>query len=291
MMRSMTGYGGGLASQPPLAIAVEVSSVNRRNLEIAVTVPREWQALEKRVTDRARERFTRGKLSITIRVDRDDDEAGLSWDEAEVKNVVERLKQTAGNLGVPFDPGGDALIRLVLSQAGATDLPELDTCLDAAQKAVDDAFTQLLQMREREGAALRTDLQQRLGRLGEAHDAITEDAPGSVERYREVLFQRLRQAGLEIDLDDERVLREIALFADRCDISEELTRLRSHLDQGLSMLDEGEPVGRKLDFLCQEIHRELNTIGSKANNLSITRTVIEAKNELERFREQVQNVE
>ncbi|MGF1449309.1 MAG: YicC/YloC family endoribonuclease [Opitutales bacterium] len=287
----MTGYGGGSASQPPLAIGVEVSSVNRRNLEVALTVPREWQALEKRVTEQARERFVRGKISVAIRVDRDNDSAGLSWDDAELTRTLERLKQTAHTLGLPFEPDVDALIRLVLSQAGGTDLPELEPFQNIVEQAVDEAFAQLLQMRTNEGAALRADLEQRLGRLGEAHDAISEDAPGSVERYREVLFQRLRQAGLEIDLQDERVLREIALFADRCDISEELTRLRSHLDQGLSMLDESEPVGRKLDFLCQEIHRELNTIGSKANNLSITRTVIEAKNELERFREQVQNVE
>ncbi len=116
-------------------------------------------------------------------------------------------------------------------------------------------------------------------------------APASIVRYREGLHARLKQIGLQIDLNDERVLREIALFADRCDITEELTRLGSHFDQLEKILADDSPAGRKLDFLCQEIHREFNTVGSKAQHLDITKRVLEAKNELERIREQVQNVE
>ncbi|MGF1483441.1 MAG: YicC/YloC family endoribonuclease [Opitutales bacterium] len=287
----MTGYGGGAATQPPLAISVEVVSVNRRNLEIAAAVPREWPPLERLINDRARERFARGKLSVTVRVLREGNNAALQWDEAELAATIDKLKASASAMNVPFEPSADAFIRIVLSHTGSAELPDFADCETAAAEAVDAAFAQLTEMRRNEGATLSADLTERLQRLQQAHDSIAKEAPGSVERYRDLLFQRLRQAGLELDLDDERVLREIALFTDRCDISEELTRLASHLEQGRECLDSREPVGRKLDFLCQEIHRELNTIGSKANNLAITKSVIEAKNELERFREQVQNVE
>jgi uncharacterized protein (TIGR00255 family) len=120
---------------------------------------------------------------------------------------------------------------------------------------------------------------------------VAKCAQGVVPHYRDLLLQRLQKAGLELDLDDERVLKEIAIFADRCDITEELTRLDSHFEQFAQTLRHPGAVGRKLDFLCQEINREINTIGSKANNIDITKYVIECKNELERIREQVQNIE
>jgi len=149
----------------------------------------------------------------------------------------------------------------------------------------------LIAARQREGDALKRDMAARIALLKKVSVEIAPLAPTSIERYREGLHARLKQIGLEIDLNDERVLREIALFADRCDIAEELTRLASHLEQFEKILAEVGPVGRKLDFLCQEIHRELNTVGSKSQHLDITRRILDAKNELERIREQVQNVE
>ncbi|MCZ2156919.1 MAG: DUF1732 domain-containing protein [Bryobacterales bacterium] len=136
-----------------------------------------------------------------------------------------------------------------------------------------------------------TDLLGRLGKLEMHADAIADRAPGVSSNYRDQLLTRLRQAGLELELNDERVLREIALFADRCDISEELTRFRSHLDQLTSLLKSDAEIGRKAEFILQEMGREVNTMGSKANDMVISRAVIELKNELERIREQIANVE
>jgi len=154
-----------------------------------------------------------------------------------------------------------------------------------------EALGQLVAMRQAEGKALKEDLEQRLENIGVALQAIRSGMGDTVPRYRELLLQRLSQASLEIDLSDERVLKEIALFADKCDISEETTRLDSHLVQFRECLQEGSPVGRKLEFILQEVNREFNTIGSKANNIEISRHVIEAKNEIERIREQIQNIE
>ena len=138
---------------------------------------------------------------------------------------------------------------------------------------------------------MATDLSERIGTLETLSAQIEAHSKNAVPRYRDALFERLKQINLDLDLNDERVLKEIALFADRCDVSEEITRLKSHFEQFHAFLKSNEASGRKMDFLCQEIHRELNTTGSKSSQIEITRAVIEGKNELERIREQVQNVE
>src|SRR5690606_23950931 len=168
---------------------------------------------------------------------------------------------------------------------------------ESAASLLTDATTQALaafkQMRSQEGEKLVLDLRERLKRLNSILTQIANESTATVPNYRENLMNRLRQAGLDLDLDDERVLKEIALFADRADTSEEQTRLASHLAQLEDTLspDQAEPVGRKLEFIIQEVNREFNTVGSKANNIAISKLVIEAKNEIERIREQVQNLE
>ena len=146
-------------------------------------------------------------------------------------------------------------------------------------------------MRDREGASLRRDLVRRFERLRRRHAQITKLAPDIPRRYRHCLHKRLQEAGVDLHLDDAHVLREIAVFADRCDVTEELVRLESHFDQIAGLMDHAEPCGRSFDFLCQEVLREINTIGSKANDGRLARHVIEFKSELERIREQIQNIE
>ena len=158
-------------------------------------------------------------------------------------------------------------------------------------KVVAEALRAFVAMRAQEGEALLIDLITRLAILRSHVDAIAVRAPLVAPSYRELLLQRLRQAGLELDVNDERVLREIALFADRSDVTEELTRLRSHFDQFTALLKSDAEIGRKSEFILQEVGREVNTIGSKANDLTISKAVIEIKNELERVREQIANVE
>jgi len=153
------------------------------------------------------------------------------------------------------------------------------------------AITGLVRMREKEGRFLANDLGERLGLLETGLDQIRKSAPEIVKRYREQLHARVKEAGLEIPVDDERLLKEVVFFADRCDISEEITRLASHLKQFRDCLKSNEPVGRTLDFLAQEMGREINTIGSKANAAEISQQVVKMKAELEKIREQVQNIE
>jgi uncharacterized protein (TIGR00255 family) len=153
------------------------------------------------------------------------------------------------------------------------------------------AVTGLVKMREKEGKFLANDLAQRLGLLETGLEQIRQSAPEILKRYREQLHTRVKEAGLEISLDDERLLKEVVFFADRCDISEEVTRLSSHLKQFRDCLKANEPVGRTLDFLAQEMGREINTIGSKANAAEISQEVVKMKAELEKIREQIQNIE
>lgn len=287
----MTGYGRGTVTHKDFEIAVELSAVNRKTLEVTTAQPREWQSLERNLTEKVRGSVNRGKVHVTVQIKRQQTAGGLNWDTATVAENLQRLQQLAKTLDLRFEPDAHFLLRLVASSGDSAQLPEGGELWPLLEQALDEALGQLLAMRTAEGQALGKDISTRLERLagwvGEIH-TLTES---TVPTYRELLLQRLQKAKLEVDLNDERVLKEIALFADRADTTEEITRLGSHIEQFQEALDAEGAIGRKLDFICQEINRELNTIGSKANKLDITRLVIECKNELERIREQVQNIE
>jgi uncharacterized protein (TIGR00255 family) len=292
---SMTGYGRASMRVANTDLTVEINAVNRRGLEVFVSGPEEWTGLERIVTPWVREKCERGKIAVTVRAQTGGAEsvAGFSWDREAVATTLRRLEQEAHGLDVAFKADEQLLLRLAeLHKTRREGLPALDDeAVQAAfRKAVDTALDALVAMRVKEGRALEKDMSERIAILAGLAENIRVHAADNVARYRDAMFARLRQSGLELNLDDERVLKEIALFADRCDIVEELTRLASHFAQFTSCFGE-KAVGRKLDFLCQEINREFNTVGSKANRVEITRAVIEAKNELERIREQVQNLE
>ena len=170
-------------------------------------------------------------------------------------------------------------------------MPSAETAMPLVSDTLTEALRAFAAMRAREGEALLVDFIRRSETLHRHVEAIVARAPHVPVNYREQLMKRLREAGLELDLNDERVWREIALFADRCDVSEEITRLRSHFEQFNGLLKSTGEIGRKAEFILQEIGREVNTIGSKANDVTIARAVIELKNELERVREQMANVE
>jgi uncharacterized protein (TIGR00255 family) len=177
------------------------------------------------------------------------------------------------------------------AQKRGTELPATETAQPVVAQALTQALREFAAMRAKEGETLMVDFIKRSELLHRQVEAIAVRAPQVPKNYREQLLKRLRDAGLELNLDDERVLREIALFADRCDVTEEITRLRSHFDQFATLLKSDGEIGRKSEFILQEIGREVNTIGSKANDLTIARAVIDLKNELERVREQIANVE
>lgn len=291
MIRSMTGFGRSQANCSGLDVSVELISVNRRNLEISVSVPREWQSLERDIQNVLRGRVDRGKVHAMVQTVPAEAEGGFQWDAEGLESSLRRLGETATAHGINWPPGADALVRLAALNKVDLTLPEAEGMRGPLLDVVAGAAGQLVAMRETEGAAMESDLRDRLSALETALGAIGTASGDSVARYRDLLFQRLNQAGLELDLSDERVLKEIALFADKCDTSEEQTRLASHFEQFRECLDAGSPIGRKLEFIVQEMNREFNTIGSKASNIEVGRQVIEAKNEIERIREQIQNIE
>jgi len=290
-MKSMTGYGRATAALGSWTLTVQVSSVNRKTLDIALKLPSGWDALEAAVNELVRKVAHRGRISLNVELSGVGRGSDLAWDEAAVGQALDRLAQLARARGISFTPTPELIWSVVNSQRQQAEMPDPLESAPVVTAAVGEALRAFAAMRAREGEALLIDFLPRLESLRRQIEVISGRAPLVPAAYREQLLQRLRQAELALDVADERVLREVALFADRCDVTEELTRLRSHLEQFSALLRTEQEIGRKAEFILQEIGREVNTIGSKANDLAIARAVIELKNELERIREQMANVE
>jgi uncharacterized protein (TIGR00255 family) len=291
-MKSMTGFGCGEALNDDLIYRVEVASVNRKQADIVVNLPRELSALDSRIRKQVSEVVSRGRINVGISLKSGEAQSGsLSINlplAEEYTAAIAKLEERLGLNGLVsrFDPSrAPGVIQL-----GET-LPEPEDAWPFVQKALKESLSKLLEMRSTEGAHLKSDLESRLAVLKGFLQQISEQAPSVVKRYRDNLIKRLDSADIELNLDDERLIKEIGLFADRCDISEEVTRLESHFSQCHKYFKSDEAVGRPLDFLIQEMGREINTIGSKANDASIAQIIVESKTELEKIREQIQNIE
>jgi len=290
-MKSMTGYGRASAPLGSHTLTVQVSSVNRKTLDLTVKLPGAWEALEASIGEAVRKQAVRGKIHVDVELTGAPGAVDVGWDEVAAAALLKRLAVFASSRGVVFAPTPEVLLSLLNMNRSGSALPTVDAAAPVLAKALTVALQNFVGMRATEGEALLADFQQRLGTLATHVAAVAARAPLVTGSYREVLHKRLREAGLELDVRDERVLKEVALFADRCDITEELTRLNSHFDQFAALLKSGGEIGRKAEFILQEISREIHTIGSKANDLTIAQNVIELKNELERIREQIANVE
>lgn len=290
----MTGYGRGDCSQDGFKIIVELSSVNRKQSEISVNLPRELEMLEAQIRDIINRHIARGRLTVRVSF-----HAGMSKFSARMhlnvplaKAYARELNRLAKQLKLPGPVTLDQLARAPGVFQTDEQIVEEEDFAPAVEKALKKALTQMLRTREREGAHLLADLTQRVEQMRKAAEKVRRQAPTVAKRYRQQLLERIKSAGIEAPGgDDDRLLKEVVYFADRSDISEELTRLQSHFQQFDDCVKAREPVGRMLDFLAQEMNREINTIGSKANDSSISREVVTLKAELERFREQAQNVE
>jgi len=290
----MTGYGWGECSQNGFKVTVELSSVNRKQSELSISLPRELEVLEAQMRDEINRRVARGRLTTRVTLHAaDGKEAGrVQVNRALAASYVRELRKLATELHLEGNLTLDLLVRAPGVLEADSAVSDAEALWPAVQKALGQGLTMLLKMRAREGAHLKRDLSERIGIMRKAVARIRKEAPTVQHRYREQLVERIRSAGLaELQIDEERVLREVVLFADRSDISEELTRLQSHFQQFDDCMKSTEPVGRTLDFLAQEMNREINTIGSKANDSTISREVVILKAELEKFREQAQNVE
>lgn len=271
---------------------VEASSVNRKQLELVVQLPKELAELEPGLRNLLAEKLSRGRVQVSISADRGAaGTSALTVNEPLALQYSSALQSLAGKLGV----AGTFSLSDVTRWPGVFSLADSGWDITSAQplieKALKQALAGLLAMRRTEGDNLCKDIHARLDALAVMLQEAAALAPQVVARYREALLQRLTDAGLPVALEDERLVKEIALFSDRCDISEEITRAGSHIAQFRTYMESGEPVGRPLDFLSQELFREFNTMGSKANHATLAQLVVRAKTELEKIREQVQNIE
>lgn len=287
----MTGFGRSELKLPGRVWAIELTSVNQKSLQVSVYGPEEWPLLESTLTAWIRPRIYRGKITVRLTSAEAISRAGSGWDESSLQASFAELKQLAEKLKIPFQPDVRLLLDLAESRRlNRVALPAWDDVLPLLQKSFTEVLNHLVAMREQEGASLGKDLKSRVEHLEKLLAVMESSEKNAPARQRDLLLKRLKESGLSVDLADERILKELTLFADRSDITEEIVRLRSHFSQFHDELKQ-EKTGRKLDFLVQELLREVNTIGSKASEISTTKAVLEAKTEIERIREQVQNIE
>ncbi len=294
MIRSMTGYGRAEGDVFGRRLAVEVKTVNHRFLNFTARLPQDLQRFEIRFLGLVKQTLQRGQVNLYASWDSGaDDVPPVHVNREAAERAAALLRETAEALGLP---GGVRLEHLLAFPA--VTLPALDRIdpellWERVAALARGALEELQRFREREGADLARDMAGRLDTVERLVDEIDRLRPGVVEAYRERLARRVEELVREVPAQDleARLAMEVALFADRCDVSEELVRLRSHLAEYRELLSAGGVVGRKLEFLLQEMNRETNTTGSKASDAGISRIVVEIKAELEKLREQVQNVE
>jgi uncharacterized protein (TIGR00255 family) len=291
-IHSMTGFGRSTHHSPLYHATVELSSVNRKQAELAFSASRDLSTLEPRIRQYALQCISRGRLQVTLHVSRVAADAGpLDVDLSMVRALEEAYRKISLETGRDIMPGASDFLRvpgIIRLQESAL---EVEQAWEVIEPALYEAMAHFQESRRQEGQTLLQDFLQRLQVLENTLKQIESAAAGRAAKQAESLRKRLADLDCPISAEDERVCKEIALFADRCDVSEEITRLDCHLAKFHQYLEESEAPGRALDFLCQEIHREFNTIGSKASDSAISQAVVHAKTELEKIREQVQNIE
>jgi uncharacterized protein (TIGR00255 family) len=288
----MTGYGRSEVRHAHLALTVEARSVNHRYLDIALRYPRIYAPLEARMKQRVSAYCTRGRIDITlVPQESTDTRRALLLDHILAQQYYDALQRLQESLGLPgtIDLSLIANLRDVFRVEEAS--ADVENDWDIIVQGLDAALQALQTMRRQEGEVLRRDFAQRLQAMAQQSQSIRQRVPQVVVEYQQRLEQRVKELFAQFDLDPNRVAQEAILFAERSDITEELTRLDAHMQACTRLLSSSEAVGRKIEFLVQEMHREVNTIGSKSNDTVIAHSVVELKSELERMREQGQNIE
>ncbi|PYG87633.1 uncharacterized protein (TIGR00255 family) [Ruminiclostridium sufflavum DSM 19573] len=293
MVRSMTGFGRGTYSEQGKEFTVEIKSVNHRYIDFYIKLPRQIAFLEERVREIVSKSLYRGKVDIFISLeDRSEDSKSVTLDEALADayiQAVEKLRDKynlVDDISVALVSRFPDVLRIEKTEDDEEQLWKVLSC------ALETAVSSLIQMREKEGNELRASLLQKADIMQDIISKISDRSPEVVLEYKQKLESRIRDLLNQQTIDENRIAMEVAIFADKCSIDEELVRLGSHLIQLREILGiQKQPVGRKLDFLVQEINREINTIGSKSNDILITKNVLELKSETEKIREQIQNIE
>ncbi len=288
-MKSMTGHGRGEIVAKGLRVVVECFSVNRKQGEVSLAAGREWQWMEPHVREDVLKRVSRGKVQVSVVVERAEGAATGLIDHQRAAAFLKEVRSLQKKLGIKE---GVTLETILAAPGVVKSDSEVDReILPLVQKALSKSLDALLEMRAREGTHLKRELKRVLTRMSAVVKRVRELAPNVPVRHRENLLKRLEAAHLPFDTMEPRLVTEIAIFAERCDVSEELARLESHLVQFGEALEADGPTGRTMEFLAQEMGREWNTTGAKANDAAIARLVVEAKAELDRIREQLANIE
>lgn len=293
MTKSMTGFGRGAIHYPYLDLIVEIKSFNHRYLDLTINLPRQWSYLEDKVKHQFRQSISRGKVDLYLSIEEDQlSKVDMVLNEEVADQYLNQLRAYGKQRGIEDDIKLSDLVLLpnifsIKEKSETTEQIE-NNILATIQEALD----QLILMREKEGANLKDDVELRLDHLAHFVLELKEHVPTVVQFYQDRLYKRLHEMlDSHMTVDEQRVLSEVAIFADKVNVDEEITRLLSHIDQFREILSQNNPIGRKLDFLIQEMNREINTIGSKGNNVHISQLVVDVKSEIEKIREQVQNIE
>lgn len=292
MIKSMTGYGKSEQTIDSLNVTVEIKSVNHRYFEFSARVPREYGFLEEKLKKYCNSLITRGKVECYVSVeDLEEREMEVNVNETLAAGYVKALKELSERFGLKDDISAVTLSRyldvITLHKASEDE----ERIWNAVKTVAETAVSKFIEMRETEGSKLRGDILSRADYIIECVEFIEGRSPETVREYNEKLKQRMKELLGDAAVDEQRLLNEAAIYADKIAVDEETVRLRSHISQLREFMNSSEAIGRKLDFLVQEINREANTIGSKAQDVDIAKKVIAIKAEVEKIREQVQNIE
>jgi len=290
-MKSMTAYARGEKVWGNLTFTFEIRTLNHRYRDIVLKIPQRLLLLEERIKRLISTYIQRGRVDCIVKISGNTEElktVAINWEAARAyKKLLERLKT-----GLSLK--GEITLDMFLGVKGIFTTEEEESDIEAFWPPLEEALQEVLgkidEMRKKEGENLKEDLEKRLAYVKELVEAIEVQAPKVIENYRQRLKQRIKEI-IGQEVDENRLVQEVAFWAERSDITEEIVRLKSHIKQFASLLNTDEPIGRKLDFLLQEMHRETNTLGVKANDTFISQQVVEIKTELEKMRQQVQNIE
>lgn len=292
MIKSMTGFGRGQRIIDQYDITVEIKSVNHRYYEFSSRLPRHYNYLDEKLKSYMKGNISRGKVEVSVTINNlDGKEASIKADKLMAQGYVNALREISSELGLEDDLKLSNLLKLpdIFNVQKISDDEEYIWSI--VKQTAAEAIDKFVSMRENEGAALKADLLLKLENVEKTLSFVEEQAPKTAVNYRERLYQKLKEILSDNEIDEQRIVTEAAVFAEKIAVDEETVRLHSHLNQFRELMDSDEPVGRKLDFLVQEINREINTIGSKAQDLEITKCVVDMKSEVEKIREQIQNIE
>ena len=292
MIRSMTGYGRAEALVDGRNILVEIRSVHHRYFEFSCRVPRAYGFLESRLKTYWQGKLSRGKVDVNVGIQNiEGSNANVQVNQELAASYVQALRALEEPLALRDDLSLSAVSRFSDIFTVSKEPEDEDIIWADVLKVADEAAERFVQMRETEGAKMKEDVESRLDFILQAVKKVEERSPQTVEEYRTRLYNKMCEVLGNTQIDEQRILTEAAVYAEKIAVAEETVRLRSHIDQFRAILEQGGPVGRKLDFLIQEFNRETNTIGSKAQDIEIARIVVDVKSEIEKIREQIQNIE